>query len=267
MSLPAGPMISLATALEARYTLWPRDARAARGGRDRLRHRKSRQCARARRVAAQYPSPGRARSASASPSHRSSLTHLGRSAVLAHRHAQRRRATICCSPSPRRRPTGAASLRPSAVGRTAAPAIDDKIPADGLFRRRARIARLPAAAHVLFRRADSRRARKPGAGAMNFTVNGKTFSAEPAPGQCLQHIPARARLLRREEGVRRGRLRRLHGLARRHALSIAAWSPLFAAPDTRSPPSKGSRGTASCTRCSRPFSTRQAFNAASAPPA
>ena len=26
MSLPAGPMISLTTALEATYTLWPRDA-------------------------------------------------------------------------------------------------------------------------------------------------------------------------------------------------------------------------------------------------
>ena len=31
------------------------------------------------------------------------------------------------------------------------------------------------------------------------------------------HVPARARLVRRQEGLRRGRLRRLHGLARRHA--------------------------------------------------
>jgi xanthine dehydrogenase iron-sulfur cluster and FAD-binding subunit A len=45
MSLPAGPMVTHATALEARYTLLPRDGRQREVGGDRLRHRQPRQCA------------------------------------------------------------------------------------------------------------------------------------------------------------------------------------------------------------------------------
>ena len=45
MSLSAGPMVTLATALEARYTLLPRDGRQREVGGDRLRHRQPRQCA------------------------------------------------------------------------------------------------------------------------------------------------------------------------------------------------------------------------------
>ena len=55
MSLPAGPMISLTVALEATYTLFPRERIAARGTRRRLRHRKSRECLATGRIAAQHP--------------------------------------------------------------------------------------------------------------------------------------------------------------------------------------------------------------------
>src|SRR6185312_1826637 len=55
-----------------------------------------------------------------------------------------------------------------------------------LFRRRAWLAGLSAAAHLLLCRANPRGAREAWSGGMNFAVNGKSFSAEPAPGQCLR---------------------------------------------------------------------------------
>ena len=45
----------------------------------------------------------------------------------------------------------------------------------------------------------------------------RRFSARAAARPVPAHLPARARLVRRQEGLRRRRLRRLHGLARRHA--------------------------------------------------
>ena len=82
MSLPAGPMISLTAALEGVCTLWPRDGGAAAGAGRRLRHRQPRERARAGRTAAQHRPARRGAARSASPSAASSLTHLGRSAVL-----------------------------------------------------------------------------------------------------------------------------------------------------------------------------------------
>ena len=50
---------------------------------------------------------------------------------------------------------------------------------------------------------------------MTFVVNGKTHAATPRAGTMPAHLPARSRLVRREEGLRCRRLRRLHRAGRR----------------------------------------------------
>jgi CO/xanthine dehydrogenase FAD-binding subunit len=132
MSLPAGPMITLATALEATYTLWPR------GG-------EPRQVAAIDFVTGSHANvlePGELLRSIHLPasslkkhfaSHRSSLTHLGRSAVFLigtrSHHADDLLLTVtAATPRPIQlrfdRPPSAAELRQ---------AIDAKIPADGYF--------------------------------------------------------------------------------------------------------------------------------------
>ena len=62
-------------------------------------------------------------------------------------------------------------------------------------------------------------------------------AARPVPA----HLPARARLVRRQEGMRRGRLRRLHGLARRQAGPQLPHPRLPRRGPRRSRPSRGWR--------------------------
>lgn len=132
MSLPAGPMITLATALEATYTLWPR------GGEPRQvpaidfvtgNHKNVLEPGELLR-SIQLPANSLKKQFA---SHRSSLTHLGRSAVFLigtrSHHADDLLLTVtAATPRPIQlrfdRPPSAAELRQ---------AIDAKIPAGGYF--------------------------------------------------------------------------------------------------------------------------------------
>ena len=132
MSLPAGPMISLTAALEATYTLWPRNApprevlatdfvtgnnsNLLRPG-ELLRSIKIEACALSKRFAFRH----------------ASLTHLGRSAALLVGTTDRTRGALlititAATPRPVQlhfaQPPSATELRR---------AIDAKIPADGYF--------------------------------------------------------------------------------------------------------------------------------------
>ena len=94
MSLPAGPMISLTAALEGVCTLWPRDARAARGAGGRLRHRQPPQRAAPGELLRSIHLPAAAlRSAPPSARPRSPTRPLGRAAD---RHAATAAATTSC---------------------------------------------------------------------------------------------------------------------------------------------------------------------------
>ena len=284
MSLPAGPMISLTVALEATYTLWPRDALAARGPGRRLRHRQPRQRPAARRAAAQHPPAGGGAVEAVRVPPR--LAHPSRAVGgAADRHAGRGRR----SPAHDHRGDAAAdpaAVRACAVGDRAAASDRRAHPGRRLFRRRPRLGRLQAPPHLSIspsrsapswrspERADElycHHARRPtGADRRphDYTVNGKAFSAEPRPGPVPAHLPARARRLRRQERLRRGRLRRLHGLARRHA---RAFLPDAGVSRRRAGGHDHRRARrkdgVSCIRCSRPSSTRRRSSAASARPA
>ena len=228
MSLPAGPMISLTVALEGVCTLWPRGGEPPRqlpaiefvtGNHTNVLRpgellRKS-TCPPRRSASARVP-PGIADQA----------RPLGRTA---HRHrdsgAARPAAHHHCGDT-----SGPVQLRfaAPAIRSRAAAGASTRRSSEWLFRRRARHRRLQAPPDLLFRRTDSRRAGAAGSKVMNDIApcDSATLtlftSTSPLRGHARAwpvpaHLPARARLVRRQEGLRRGRLRRLHRLARRRA--------------------------------------------------
>ena len=215
MSLPAGAMISLTTALEGVYTLWPRERQAAQGLGARFRHRQPQECARAGRAAAQHPSSRASALEKRFAFRRNSLTHLGRSAALIVGTRSQDRRAICCSPSRRRR-RGRCSSSSTGCRRPARlrHAIESASPGRRLVRRRARLGRRTSATSPIITPSRSGRSspRDEPHGQRQETF--RRARARPVP----QDVPARARLVRRQEGLRPGRLRRLHRLDRRRAV-------------------------------------------------
>ena len=73
------------------------------------------------------------------------------------------------------------------------------------------------------------------------------YSAETEAGPVPAHLPARPRGVRRQEGLRRGRLRRLHGMARRRAVPFLPGAGLPRRRAARSPPSRACPRTAAAS--------------------
>ena len=165
MSLPAGADdVARPRRSKAATRFWPRDGSRARWRRSTSSPAITRMyCSRASCCAASISR--RARSRKRFAFRRSSLTHLGRSAALLDRHADARRAR---SPAHHHRgdaEAGAAPIRPRAVCRGASPRHRRGSSRRRLFRRRAWLAGLSAAAHLLLCRANPRRAREAWSGA------------------------------------------------------------------------------------------------------
>ena len=148
-------------------------------------------------------------------------------------------------------------------------AIDAQIAGRRLFRRRAR-ARPAYKRHLdpLFRRTDPRGTRCSSRHEPRSTAMLAHRRREPEPGQCLRTFLRDLGVLRRQEGLRRRRLRRLHGLARRQARSFLPGARL----PRRRPRDHHDRGARAKDGELHPMQQRLprragAFSAASAPPA
>ena len=102
-------------------------------------------------------------------------------------------------------------------------------------------------------------------GGVGMTTDRKRpgLAGRTAAGPVPAHVPARAGPLRGQEGLRRRRLRRLHGARRRPPVHSCVF-PAFRARVAGSPRSPVSPRPAGCTRCSGGSWRRRASSAASA---
>ena len=207
-------MISLDRVARRRLHAVAARRQAAQGAGARLRHRQPQERARAGRAAAQHSSSRRrAREAlclSPQLAHPSRALRRASSSARAARPATISLLTITAAtakPMQLRfdRLPSAGALRRAIDGAVKAEDWFDDVHGSAAYKR-----------HLTYYFAEQIRAEL--ASSMNLTVNGKRLSAEPAPGQCLQDLPARARMVRRQEGLRPGRLRRLHRVAGRRAV-------------------------------------------------
>ena len=212
MSLPAGAMISLTAALEGVCTLWPQNG-------------KPRQVPVVDFVTGMHTNvlqKGELLRSILLPAsaltkrfamRQVSLTHLGRSAALIVATVKRQRRGFPADHQRRDAAAGASALRQDAVGRRAAPGD-----------RRSACRRTPGSTTSTARRPTS--ATSPSIWPNRFARScheqirgqrppllGRT-EARPVPA----HLPARPGSVRRQEGLRCRRLRRLHGVARRQAV-------------------------------------------------
>ena len=273
------PMISLTVALEGHLHA------CGRATRRRARCRRSISspattptcCSRASCCAASTCRRRRCRSGSRSATPRSPTRPLG---GAADRHAERGRPTISCSPSPRRRrarsscgsstcrPRSSCGARSTSVSRptdisttsTARPPTSATSPTISPSRSAPSWRNRSAHMNMPSSRPRVTGRRQPHDLQRQWQAVLRRAAARTMPA----HLPARARRVRRQEGLRRRRLRRLHGLARRHADSFLPDAGL----PRRRARSDHDRGTGAgrrrCIRCSRRFSMRRPSSAASA---
>ena len=261
MSLPAGAMISLTAALEGVCTLWPRDGEPREvpvvdfvtGNHQNVLQKG--ELLRSIHLPASALSKRYAM-------RQVSLTHLGRSAALIIATVGDDGADFLLTDHRRHAAARAAALRQDAVGRRAAPG-DRRAPAARCAisttstDRRPTSATSPTISPNRFARSwhEQLRSQRP-------PLCGRA-AARPVPA----HLPARPRGVRRQEGLRRRRLRRLHRVARRQAVPFLPGARL----PRRGPQDHHDRGpgarTASCIRCRRRSTTRRPSSAATAPPA
>ncbi len=233
MSLPAGPMISLTVALEATYTLWPRGAAPREmpgiefvtgnhanvlqpGELLRSIHLPVAALVEACRVSSCIPHQARPLRRT---DHRNAAIRSVGDLLLTITAATPRPVQLRFA-----QPPSAAELRQ---------AIDARIPADGYFDDVHGSAAYKR--HLTYHFAEQIRAELARAGSAGMNDIAIAPWTEPRcrharlqrqssplrrharTGPVPAHLPARARLSRRQEGLRCRRLRRLHRLARRHA--------------------------------------------------